>query len=91
MVGVALDKLRDLLDSDDPAIVTRVAQDIVSRVNGTPVTTNIVHASLATAEVRKLTADDVQAAARQYLLRQGAALAEEVVAIEQGEPVEQEP
>jgi hypothetical protein len=72
MVGPAVDKLRRLLDSDDEAIALRAATDIISRVNGLPVATTLLHAEMHSGEgVRKLTADDVKAAAKLYLLRQG--------------------
>ena len=78
MTGPAIDRLRRLLDSKDEAIALRAACDVLSRVNGLPVATNIVHAELNNGgEVRRLSAEDVANAAKLYLLRQGAALAAE--------------
>ena len=78
MTGVAIDRLRELLDSKDEAVALRACQDLLSRVNGLPVATNIVHAEMHGADgVRQLTADDIRDAARLYLLRQGAAQAVE--------------
>jgi len=83
MIGPALDKLRALIDNDDPAVALRAAADVISRVNGLPVSTAIVQATVSGADTtRKLTASEVSEAARMFLLRQGAAQAVEASASE---------
>jgi len=76
MTGVAIDRLRKLLDSKDEAVALRACQDLLSRVNGLPVATNVIaELNSGSTGTRVLTADDVREAARLYLLRQSAAQA----------------
>jgi hypothetical protein len=70
MTGPAVDRLRKLIDDPDPAVALRACTDIISRVNGLPVATNIVATMGGTDPVKRLTAEDVAAAAKAYLAKQ---------------------
>jgi len=78
MVGPAIDKLRQLIDSPDDGCALRACADVISRVNGLPVATSIV-ALNAGQEVRKLGPAEIAEAAKLYLLRQNAAQADDVL------------
>ena len=70
MVGPAVDRLRKLVDDPDPGVALRAATDILSRVNGLPVATNIVAQLNGPETIRRLTSEDVAAAAKAFLLKQ---------------------
>jgi len=70
MVGPAVDRLRKLIDDPDPGVALRAATDILSRVNGLPVATNIVATMGGQEPIKRLTAEDVAAAAKAYLAKQ---------------------
>jgi hypothetical protein len=51
-VGVAIDKLIELVDSKDENVALRAATDLLSRVNGSPVATTIMAARVHVADGR---------------------------------------